>query len=276
MQESSNKYAQCATQPLSGHGETACGHAMADGTNGNCALGVPVVSSYTATALPTDSEGLMLAAISLIQEDNYHGLLALGRYRLVDVFKESRRCGFVLRLKTLQGIHYPQGKLQMKGATLLHYAVGVASFRAAAALLLINPRFLGKTFKVHVGDVATAPARVNTWTAHELALFLCDIYECEDMNTSGEAREGCFELDMGTMYKKAATLLKVSEEHPEKLPFIRLTTVDERISAAGHDADAVLDAFLASAETAEAVRCMPEICGSKRLESTNHLTVHLR
>ena len=49
---------------------------------------------------------------------------------------------------------------------------------------------------------------------------------------------------MSLMFQHVVNVLKLSETDSSKLPFVDLPTVEERIAAAGCDADPALAAFL--------------------------------
>ena len=124
----------------------------------------------------------------------------------------------------------------MRGANLLHYAVCIGSFRAAAALIIVSPELL-------TGTCVVSNEREEVWTATELARLFCVLYDSADSTvpTSDISQTS-------VMFELAVKVLELSETDSSKLPFVALPTVEERIATAGCDADAALAAFFGAAQ----------------------------
>jgi len=132
--------------------------------------------------------------------------------------------------------------LRVSDANLLHYAVCIGSFRAAAALLIVNPALAQGTCLVVTGhdtDTDTSHVHTEEWCAAELARLFCVLYQ--GGNDDNEVEETKFR------FEQALTVLEMCDACPEKLPFVNLPTVQERVVAAGWDAEAAVQAFSASA-----------------------------
>jgi len=204
-----------------------------------CVPGIPVSAGFAAMQLPEDSS-LLPVAMSFVQEDDYHGILELARAGAVHAMAAQRRCGFALSLK-------PEGcvmsdlptSLRVRGANLLHYAVCIGSFRAAAALVVVNPSLLkGHCVVETIDDSCSSSAHEEAWCAAELARLLCVLY-------IGDSDDEV--LATSLLFEQALRVLEVGIDYPEQLPFVNLPTVQERITAAGWDAEAALQAFCTAA-----------------------------
>jgi hypothetical protein len=201
-----------------------------------CAVGVPVSASFAARPLPEGKE-ILSVALNFVQRDDYHALLELARRGYQHALSGKRRCGFSLSLK-------PEGcavndlphTLKVRGANLLHYAVCIGSFRAAAALILVSPELL-------TGTCVVSNEHEEVWTATELARLFCVLYDSADSPASTSDIS-----QTSVMFELAVKVLELSETETSKLPFVALPTVEERIAAAGCDADAALAAFFEAAQ----------------------------
>jgi len=201
-----------------------------------CAVGVPVSASFAAKPLPKGKD-ILAVVLDVVQRDDYHALLELARRGYQHALSGKRRCGFSLSLK-------PEGcavndlphTLKVRGANLLHYAVCIGSFRAAAALILVSPELL-------TGTCVVSNEHEEVWTATELARLFCVLYDSADSPapTSDISQTS-------VMFELAVKVLELSETDSSKLPFVTLPTVEERIAAAGCDADAALAAFFEAAQ----------------------------
>jgi len=201
-----------------------------------CAVGVPVSASFAARPLP-EGKAMSSVALNFVQHDDYHALLELARRGHGHALSGKKRCGFSLSLK-------PEGcavndlphTLKVRGANLLHYAVCIGSFRAAAALIIVSPELL-------TGTCVVSNEREEVWTATELARLFCVLYDSADSTvpTSDISQTS-------VIFELAGRLLELSETDSSKLPFVALPTVEERIAAAGCDADAALAAFFEAAQ----------------------------
>ena len=199
-----------------------------------CAVGIPVFASFPARPLP-EGKALLSTAMAFVQRDDYHAIMELARRGCSDAVTTTRRCGFALALE-------PDGSLaselpstlKVRSANLLHYAVCIGSFRAAAALLVVNPKLLKGTCIVEVDN------REEIWNAAELARLFCVLYEGGDADAEVQATSNMFE--------KALKVLELGEAHPDKLPYLNLRTVAERVRAAGIDSEALFAALFTAAE----------------------------
>jgi hypothetical protein len=205
-----------------------------------CALGIPVLASFAATPLP-QGKALLSTVMGFVQRDDYHAVMELARRGCSEAVAASRRCGFALALE-------PEGSLasqlpstlKVRSANLLHYAVCIGSFRAAAALLVVNPALLKGTC------IVTVDEREEAWSASELARLFCVLYEGGKIDAEVLATSNNFE--------RALRVLEVGETHPAKLPYASLPTVAQRVRAAGIEPAPVLAALFAAAEARPALR----------------------
>jgi len=201
-----------------------------------CAVGVPVSASFAAKPLP-EGKDILPVVLDVVQRDDYHALLELARRGYQHAMSGKRRLGFSLSLK-------PEGRaandlphaLKVRGANLLQYAVCMCSFRAAAALIIVSPELLK-------GTCVVSNEREEVWSATELARLLCVLYDSVDSSvpTSDISQTS-------VMFELAVKILELSETDSSKLPFVALPTVEERIAAAGCDADHALAAFCEAAQ----------------------------
>jgi len=236
---------QCASRSSSGTdkaSDATMGGVSLNPLAKNCAVGIPVSASLAAIQLP-EGNNMLTVAMNFVQNDDYHGILELARAGAVNAMAPERRCGFALALK-------PEGcamsdlplNLRVSDANLLHYAVCIGSFRAAAALLIVNPALAQGTCLVVTGhdtDTDTSHVHTEEWCAAELARLFCVLYQGD--NDDNEVEETKFR------FEQALTVLEMCDACPEKLPFVNLPTVQERVVAAGWDAEAAVQAFFASA-----------------------------
>jgi hypothetical protein len=199
-----------------------------------CAVGIPVCASFAAQPLP-QGKGLLTVALGFIQRDDYHAILELARRGGADAITETRRCGFALALRP-EGCAVSElpSTLKVRSANLLHYAVCIGSFRAAAALMVVNPKLLKGTCIVVVDN------REEVWNAVELARLFCVLYEGGEPDAEVAATSDMFE--------RALRVLELCESNPEKLPYINLPTVAERVKSAGCLAEYAIAALFAAAE----------------------------
>ena len=201
-----------------------------------CAVGVPVCASFAAKPLP-EGKDILAVVLDVVQRDDYHALLELARRGYKHAMCGKRRLGFSLSLK-------PEGRavndlphsLKVRGANLLQYAVCMCSFRAAAALIIVSPELLK-------GTCIVSNEREEVWSATELARLLCVLYDSVDSSvpTSDISQTS-------VMFELAVKILELSETDSSMLPFVALPTVEERIAAAGCDADHALAAFFEAAQ----------------------------
>jgi len=205
-----------------------------------CAVGIPVCAGFAAMQLP-EGKNLLPIAMNFVQADDYHGIMELARVGAADAMTEKRRCGFALALKPEGGVMSDLPvSLRVRGANLLHYAVCIGSFRAAAALLVVNPALLKGTCLVETSDgTSGAPVREEVWCAAELARLFCVLYEGGDGDDEV--------LATSLLFEQALKVLELGTDCPEQLPFVTLPTVLERVAAAGWDAEAVVQAFFTAA-----------------------------
>ena len=229
---------RCAERPARALAPEAERAAPACGLPAGCAMGVPFATGTPVTEVP-EGKGLFSFAMNLVQDDDYHGLLELARCGRVDVFGHKRRCGFSMTLM-------PEGSaaaelptaLRVHGGSMLHYAVCVGTFRAAAALLIINPSLLRETCKVCVGSDS---GKEETWDALELAGVFCELYSGNDSDE--EIRT------MRVMYEQGYSILELGLMLPKKMPFLNLATAEERVLAAGPFAESAIGKFLEAADS---------------------------
>jgi hypothetical protein len=190
-----------------------------------------VFRSSVATPLP---EGTVLfsMAMRMVQADDYHGLAEFARCGRHKVLTDGRRCGFKIALNPeFSGSCGLPPSLTVNRAGLLHYAVSIGSFRAAAALLVISPD-LAKTSCC----VQTDTDENQAWSTLELARLFCELYanDGSDPDLSKTLQE----------FKTASRVLEACvADDCTSLPFLGLVTPQERIAAAGCDAQVVLAAL---------------------------------
>jgi hypothetical protein len=200
-----------------------------------CAVGVPVSASFAASALPEGKE-MSSVALSFVQRDDYHALLELARRGYQHALSGKKRCGFSLSLKPESCACDLPHTFKVRGANLLHFAVCIGSFRAAAALIIVSPELLK-------GTCVVGSEREVVWTAKDLARLFSVL---NDSANTTVPRSDISEMSL--MFQHVVNVLKLSETDSSKLPFVDLPTVEERIAAAGCDADPALAAFLEAAQ----------------------------
>ena len=187
--------------------------------------------SSVATPLP---EGTVLfsMAMHMVQADDYHGIAEFARCGRHKVLTEGRRCGFKIALNPefSESRGLPPS-LTVNRAGLLHYAVSIGSFRAAAALLVISPGSAKTSCCVQ-----TDTEESHAWSTLELAQLFCELY----------ANDGS-DPDLSKTLQEFTTASRVLQacvaDDCTSLPFLGLATPQERIAAAGCDAQVVLAAL---------------------------------
>ena len=205
-----------------------------------CYVGVPVVAGTPARSLP-EGKALFQVAMSFVENNDYCGVVDLVRASngTLDL---KRKCGFSVAPRPEAGVidtNFPR-QLKVRAANLLHYAVCIGSFRAAAALLVVCPAMLqGKCF---VSMVREEQGEEEAWGPSELARIFCVLY-------AGEGNPGV--RATGAQYNLARRVLERGEEQLSQLPFVGLPTVAQRIAAAGVDSEKVIAALFAAAAIAD-------------------------
>jgi len=220
----------------------ASGNGSSPGSRGP-AMGYPIVRGSCVVALPADDEGLFQFAMHLVLNDDYHGLMELARRGRADVLV-TQRCGFTLHcLSSENKSASSQQALRLRGATILHYAVCVRSLRAASALLVIAPHLASQSCRVEPAQGAANGFPVKkVWTTQDLLLLLCSVYAGGgQVNASAEVEKEIMEAYI--MFNLAHAVLNGIACAPMQLPFVNLPTVQERVAAAGCDADRVIAAL---------------------------------
>ena len=143
--------------------------------------------------------------------------------------------------------------LRVQGASALHYAVCTGSFRAAAALLIVNPLLLRATCKVTVGEASEmCRAKEKTWDALELARLFCLLYDGNETDSEIPATREISPGSLSGMYDQCFRILELGLMLPKRMPFLNLPTVGERVAAAGPFAE---DAVAALQDAAESTAC---------------------
>jgi hypothetical protein len=208
-----------------------------------CYVGVPVVVGTAARSLP-EGKALFQFAMSIVENDDYYGVVELVRASS-GTLDLKRKCGFSVAPRPEAGIidaNFPR-QLKVRAANLLHYAICIGSFRAAAAVLVVCPAMLqGKCFVSVVRTEGATPVEEEAWGPSELARIFCVLY-AEEGNPGVRAT--------GTQYNLARRVLELGEEQLSQLPFVGLPTVAQRIAAAGVDSETVIAALFAAAAIAD-------------------------
>ena len=219
-----------------------------------CAVGIPVAVGLPALPLP-GGKRLFHLAMQFIEQNDYHALFELARSGFSKVFDDTKRCIFACDLKpdvciSLDGRHFtamPQ-RLDVKGASLLQYAVCTGGFRAAMALVIICPEYLQTTCTVVLSSAkSTMQAE---WSTTDLIRFFCRLYSpkattfdtCQDVETEAEI------VEVSEMFRRSLPVFEIGEADPSKLPFLHLPSVAARVTAAGGDPDPVIEAFCSAAD----------------------------
>jgi len=202
-----------------------------------CALGETVVKGVTCVALPSGGKELFNVLMSFVERDDYQAVLELARRSESVDF--TRKCGFTVALRP-EGISialsFPE-QLCVCEANLLHYAICISSFRAAIALLIVCPAMLHVRCRIVATSPSTNKQVEEIWGASELARIFCLLYD-ERGNADVSAT--------AAVYNQALPLLEIGERNPAKLPYLTLPSREQRIAAAGCDADATVAAFVAA------------------------------
>jgi len=204
-----------------------------------CARGEPVVTGVPSVALPAGGKELFNVLMSFVERDDYYAVLELAR-RAGDAIGFTRKCGFTVALRPEGNsivASFPE-QLCVCEANLLHYAICISSFRAAIALLVVCPAMLHARCKVIATNPATQKEVEEFWGASELARIFCLLYD-ERGNSDVSAT--------AAVYNQALPLLEIGEQDLNNLPFLTLPSKMQRIQAAGCDAQATVDIFVAAA-----------------------------
>jgi hypothetical protein len=200
-----------------------------------CAVGVVVAASSVATPVPEGAERFFLA-MQFAYGDDYHALMELARAGCAeDALHPKNLCGFVLRLRPEDRPDYPR-TLKVCSANLLHYAVAIGSYRAAAALLIIEPRLM--SVQCIVAHDEEASDQKEVWTALDLARLFADLYADGETDDVVEAE---------TKFSSILRVLQACTFCPQSMPFINLPTAMDRVAAAGGDPDAACSALIRAA-----------------------------
>ena len=153
-----------------------------------CAVGIPVVPGVPATPLPENGKGLFQVAMRFVERNDYHGLMELARCGISKVFDERRRCVFACDLKpsacmSFEGTEVPPIPqcLDVRSASLLHYAVCMGAFDAAAALVVICPGFLQTRCNVLLSSKESSKA--VRWGTADLIRFFCRLYSTAETSS---------------------------------------------------------------------------------------------
>ena len=203
-----------------------------------CALGEPVVTGVPCVALPSGGKELFNVLMSFVERDDYHAVLELAR-RSGDSIGVTRKCGFTVALRpegSSIALSFPE-QLCVCEANLLHYAICISSFRAAIALLIVCPAMLHVRCRIVATSPSTNKQVEEIWGASELARIFCLLYD-ERGNADVSAT--------AAVYNQALPLLEIGERNPAHLPYLALPTREQRITAAGCDAEATVAAFVAA------------------------------
>jgi len=211
-----------------------------------CALGVPIHAGSVATLLPQGT-ALFTISMHMVQQDDYHSLAELARRGYAQVLMDRRCCGFKIALSPefSESRGLPE-TLSVSRAGLIHYAVSIGSFRAATALLVMHPELATSTCSVSLTNGADREGHEDAWTALQLARLFCELYadDGSDPAVAKTLRE--FTAARLVLEACAADCRALNKKSTEEraLPFIGLPTPQERIAAAGSDADAVMAALI--------------------------------
>lgn len=207
-----------------------------------CSVGIPVIAGFLAKALP-QGRALFHVALSFAEADDFHALIELARNSITP-FEVKRRVGFSVMLRPLTdsvGEAFPR-MLKVRGANLLHYAICIGAFNAAAALLVICPEYLQGTCTVcECRADEEYIEEGESWGCSQIAEIFCVLYGQEDGGADIAAT--------GTKYRSARDVLKLGENDPSSLPFLGLHTAAQRVAAATGVPDTVVTALFASAST---------------------------
>jgi hypothetical protein len=214
------------------------------------ALGIPVFRGLPASQLPDDPVGLFNWAMHQVEMNEYHGLVGLAQCGLGACIDERRLCVFscdiksgILKAGRGLGRKFVPQSLRVQNANLVHYAVCMGAFRAAAALLVICPAFLRTRCKV---ELVSSDASTNEmWSAADLVRFFCVLYSEESPADDGEQQADA--RPMRDLFMAALPAFEHGEASSAPLPFLGLPTVAERIAAAGFEPERVVDAFVMAA-----------------------------
>ena len=238
---------ECSVRPARAFKGEREAREVAVGLPAGCAVGTPFVAGTPATEMPV-GKGLLSVAMEFVQNDDYHGLMELARCGQDEVFEHKRRCGFSMTLMPESGSAKSlPTSLRVQGASMLHYAVCIGSFRAAAALLIVNPSLLRGTCKVTVGEAREMHrAEEESWDALELASLFCELYDGSEADCEIQATR--------QMYEQSFRILELGLALPKRMPFLNLPTVQERVAAAGPFAEDALEALIEAAESTSACR----------------------
>ena len=216
-----------------------------------CAVGIPVVPGVPATPMPENFKGLFQVAMRFVERNDYHGLMELGRCGFSKAFDERRRCVFVCDLKpgacmSFEGTAVPAMPqcLDVRSASLLHYAVCMGAFDAAAALVVMCPGFLQTRCNVLLSSKESSVA--FRWGPADLIRFFCRLYSTGETSPDELHDAETDIVETRDFFSKALPIFEMGEEDPLRLPFLALPDMTARIAAAGFASQPIIAAFCAA------------------------------
>lgn len=168
-------------------------HMQALPTHAQPVRGTIVVASTVAVPLPATEEGQYDILMRFVESDDHFAIMEMTRLGC-NIVDHPRKCCFSVALwGEVRGLHELErpDRMRLTGANMLHYALCIGSFDAAASLLVVCPRLLREQCNVSMlQDVSTVNTQdgitsvateqkvlwVKTWSAIHITSFFCGLY----------------------------------------------------------------------------------------------------
>jgi hypothetical protein len=221
-----------------------------------CAMGYPIVKGVQARLLPETGKELFKVLMAFVEDDDFHALLEIVR-RGGDRVDLKRMCTFSVSLRPEKCSDFGKDcpdEVRVSRANILHYALCICSFHAAAALLVACPELLyGKCSVSMIRNERATPQSTPTarqelltckWYPSDVASFFSGLYSQEGASPSADEHEVD---ETANKYDTALVVLDLFERDVQHTQLLGEGTQAQRIAAAGCDAEAFVNKLLSRA-----------------------------
>ena len=172
-----------------------------DGLVAGCALGEVVVLGSASEPLFETPKSIFGRLMQFVERNDFHAILEVTR-RTQTAGALHCKCKFTVMLG-YDGYHRDFGpespdEMTVTHATLLHYALCICKFDAAAALLVVHPEFLLDKCQVEFIKTTTTTRNLlleNCWSTIEITSFLCSLYAHSERSSDLDTDEVQSTLD---------------------------------------------------------------------------------
>ena len=222
-----------------------------------CAVGCPVVRGTQAVLLPETRKDLFKVLMAFVDDNDFAAVLELAR-RGGEAVDLQRKCTFSVSLRPDTctadlGDDCPD-ELCVTHANILHYALCICAFHAAAALLVVCPELLRGKCNVSMirNERPTPQARptsrtelwAKAWYPSDIASFFSGLYSEAGPSPAGDEEQVD---ETREKYNIALVMLELFERDAEHMLLLGRGTQAERIASAGCDPDTFMLKLLARA-----------------------------